>query len=119
MAGYKKRTSNADALEFGARLTEAQEASGATNADIAKATGAPLNTVSKWRNGGQLPNAHAVSAIAHTVGRSEHWLLSGEEREGEIILENSEDADDELLHALRLTESLIKKRILRLYGRSR
>jgi len=109
----------------GERLREAREAAGLGQAELAKIAGVHVKTVSKWENDKQPPHANQLGKIAPTLGVSVAYLREGT---GLAILgpltgfeqmnpEGAGTEDAELLHALQLTESLIKKRIQRLYGR--
>ena len=69
---------DADTSTFGDRMTGAREASGFSQAELAKRMGVKVKTIRAWENDQSEPRANKLQMLAGMLGVSIMWLLSGE-----------------------------------------
>jgi transcriptional regulator with XRE-family HTH domain len=67
-----------EAATFGDRLAGAREASGMTQAQLAKNLGVKLSTLKAWEQDLSEPRANRLSMLAGLLNVSIMWLLNGE-----------------------------------------
>jgi transcriptional regulator with XRE-family HTH domain len=80
-----------DAATFGDRVAGAREASGMTQAQLARRLGVKKSTLSGWEQDLSEPRANKLSMMAGLVNVSIVWLLTGE---GEGMSAPAIDAQD-------------------------
>lgn len=92
-----------EATTFGDRMTGAREASGLSQAELAKRLGVKVKTIRAWENDQSEPRANKLQMLAGLLGVSIMWLLSGAGDGLEGPEDRAELPDDlaELLKELR------------------
>lgn len=60
---------------FALRLQELREDTGITLDEIAKRTGYPFQSISRWERGVHIPKIDAAAAVAEALGVSPLWLF--------------------------------------------
>jgi transcriptional regulator with XRE-family HTH domain len=70
-------------LTPGERLRKARTELRLTQDDIASAVGVTRNAVSLWESDASLPKGARLERVAHAVGRSLQWLMTGIDSESE------------------------------------
>lgn len=85
-----------DLKAMGARLREAREAKGMTQAELARAIG--VETPSYWRyeSGGQQPGGESLAALCRTLGVTAEWVMFGEAPESGARVEEPFAYEEEL-----------------------
>ncbi len=100
----------AETATFGDRLAGAREASGMTQAQLAKNLGVKLITLKNWEHDVSEPRANKLSMLAGLLNVSVMWLLNGE---GEGV-DNPEHAEgvtqgvNDLFNELREVKATLK-----------
>ena len=69
---------DADTATFGDRMTGAREASGLSQAELARRMGVKLGTIRAWENDQSEPRANRLQMLAGMLGVSIMWLLTGQ-----------------------------------------
>ncbi|MCU4655139.1 helix-turn-helix domain-containing protein [Roseibacterium sp. SDUM158016] len=69
---------DADTATFGDRMTGAREASGMSQAELARRLGVKVKTIRAWENDRSEPRANRLQMLAGILGVSIMWLLNGE-----------------------------------------
>jgi transcriptional regulator with XRE-family HTH domain len=92
-----------EATTFGDRMTGAREASGFSQAELARRLGVKVKTIRAWENDQSEPRANKLQMLAGMLGVSIMWLLSGAGDGLDGPEERSELSEDlaELLKELR------------------
>lgn len=80
-----------DAATFGDRVAGAREATGMTQAQMARRLGVKKATVTGWENDLSEPRANKLSMMAGLLNVSIMWLLTGE---GEGMAAPADDASE-------------------------
>jgi transcriptional regulator with XRE-family HTH domain len=115
---------DAETSTFGDRMTGAREATGLSQADLAKRLGVKVKTIRAWENDRSEPRANRLQMLAGILGVSIMWLLNGEGDglEGpELPVEVDDDMADILtdLRALKVDQARLAERAARLEKRLR
>jgi transcriptional regulator with XRE-family HTH domain len=109
---------------FGDRVTGAREASGLTQAELAKRLGVKLKTIQAWENDQSEPRANRLGMMAGILGVSMMWLLAGrgEGLDGpdvEEVLDRDMEGILLDLRQMRQEQSTLSERIGRIEKRLR
>ncbi len=115
---------DADATTFGDRMTGAREATGLSQAELARRLGVMVNTIRAWENDQSEPRANKLQMLAGILGVSIMWLLSGA-GDGLDTPDIPETLPDDLtallaeLRAMRVDQARLAERMGRLEKRFR
>jgi HTH-type transcriptional regulator, cell division transcriptional repressor len=113
-----------DTATFGDRMTGAREATGLSQADLARRMGVKVKTVKAWENDQSEPRANKLQMLAGMLGVSIMWLLTGQ-GDGLDGPETPEPLSDDLtaimaeLRAMKVEQSRMAERMGRLEKRLR
>ena len=66
-----------DVRQIGRRLTEARDAAGLSQRELADHLGVKESTITKWESGERSPRGQRVSKLAGILGVSLSWILVG------------------------------------------
>jgi transcriptional regulator with XRE-family HTH domain len=106
-----------DKRAFSERYSFCVSRLGMKDIDVARRSGIPQNTISRWANAQSLPDARYIFVLADVLKVSPRWLITGEGLR-EIPTEVNMDSGDET-HLLGLFRSLDQDRaahLLKLAG---
>lgn len=115
---------DADTTTFGDRMTGAREASGLSQAELAKRLGVKVKTIRAWENDQSEPRANKLQMLAGMLGVSIMWILTGE-GDGLDGPEMGEDLPDEMtdllseLRKMKVDQARMAERMGRLEKRLR
>jgi transcriptional regulator with XRE-family HTH domain len=65
-------------VSFGQRLKDAREARGLKRNALAALAGVDSSAITRWEKEDRSPKGTMVAKLAHALGCSEHWLLTGD-----------------------------------------
>lgn len=115
---------DADTTTFGDRMTGAREASGLSQAELAKRLGVKVKTIRAWENDQSEPRANKLQMLAGMLGVSIMWILTGE-GDGLDGPEMGDDLPDEMtdllseLRKMKVDQARMAERMGRLEKRLR
>lgn len=105
-----------EATTFGDRMAGAREASGMSQAQLARRLGVKEKTIEKWENDLSEPRANRLSMLAGLLNVSILWLISGDGDAPDVPGEASvtEATLDDLLRELRQVQAVLTRSAARI-----
>ncbi|MFU1476305.1 helix-turn-helix domain-containing protein [Roseovarius sp. C7] len=105
-----------EATTFGDRMAGAREASGMSQAQLARRLGVKEKTIEKWENDLSEPRANRLSMLAGLLNVSILWLISGDGDAPDVPGEATatEASLDDLLRELRQVQAVLTRSAARI-----
>lgn len=95
----KKKPPTPKAIALGARIRTQREHLGFTQDKLASMIGVSENAITQYESGRSSPRRERIGALAHALGKSIGWLLTGNEPEEEVKAQT--EAERNVLSAMR------------------
>lgn len=103
-----------DKATFGDRVTDAREAVGLSQAELAKRLGMKLRTLKEWEDDLSEPRANKLNMLAGVLNVSLRWLMTGQ---GEDLVPVESAVTAEELAALRVKLAEVQDMLARMEER--
>lgn len=99
--------------EISSRIDNALTQKQITRAELSRQTGIPVTTIKSWISG-TIPNAEAAYKVAHYLGVTVEWLVTGIDSESNTVVEKYTEQERELIDIFRNLDDRDKNAVITL-----